>query len=150
MSDTIHTVPTIREYQRDRLAKWQRDEEAALIARFGPEKAQYMIELDRAHGIMSRSTPRVGGYWDEGDTVYSIEATDEWLRFRVSDPDHLDRGRQHEITIGHELIWQAFWARHGDGIVRLNAKIAELEEQLRGRDALLTDLETMLARRTQP
>ena len=134
MSENIDPVPSAWEKANaDRLER-EREREEARLQRY------------RIRGIKSHSAPRISEQWgDCEDEISHIEQIEEGLRFRVSDPTTLGRGRDHEVVVNHRLIKRVFLKRNADPIAAKDARIAELEDLLKELYARISDLDELVS-----
>lgn len=78
-------------------------------------------------GFASRSGARTQDYFNGLDRVLGPDAREEGLRFTLIDPAHLDRGREHYLTISYRIIDADYERRHGAEIEALRMKVLRLE-----------------------
>jgi hypothetical protein len=102
---------------------------------------EYKITF-RQRGFASCSGARTQDYFNGLDKVLGPDAREEGLRFTVIDPAHLDRGREHYLTISYRVIDADYERRHGAEIEALRMKVLQLENVI-GLVRALVDDKTM-------
>jgi hypothetical protein len=78
-------------------------------------------------GFASRSGARTQDYFNGLDRVLGPDLHEEGIRFTLIDPAHLDRGREHYLTISYRIIDADYERRHGSEIEALRMKVLQLE-----------------------